>query len=123
MLEHTTFPPHPDSVADARRFVVEALAAVRHVPQDVIDLAELAVSELATNVVCHASTNYHVIVEADDRLRIAVADYSPRHATLLPTDESVHGLALLQAVDGRWGEVKEGAGSASVGRSTCDVRD
>lgn len=65
------------TVADARRFVRETLAAWR--ADEFEWTATIVVSELATNAVLHAGTSYSVTLSLDiDALAIEVADGSTR---------------------------------------------
>ena len=69
-------PPEAASVSAARRHVREVLTLAGH--EDWADDAQLAVSELVTNVVLHARTECEVSVElGPDAARVAVADQSP----------------------------------------------
>ncbi|MDQ1427615.1 MAG: hypothetical protein QOK39_1091 [Acidimicrobiaceae bacterium] len=65
-----TLQAEPENVMVARRFVDDALAGVdvdRH-------LAALLVTELVSNVVTHASTDFEVVVAVSDPVRIEVHD-------------------------------------------------
>lgn len=84
----------------------------------IADSVTLAVSELATNVVCHvgAGTPAALFLEScGDRLRLEVYDTSPR----LPSgeapasdEETGRGLALVAAVSGGWHAAVTPAGKA-----------
>ena len=63
-------------------------------------------SELATNALLHAATNFEVTIHRDDAVRIGVIDHDPtppvrRHAG--PTDTSGRGLHLIEQLCTRWG--------------------
>src|SRR5919107_3077304 len=67
--------PDPESVREARRHVRDALSAYGH--EDWVDDAVLAVSELVTNVVVHARTDYELSVDVSaDSVRVSVRDFS-----------------------------------------------
>ena len=71
-----TFSPEPMSVRSARAFVYERLSEWGH--HAVTDTAGLAVSELATNVILHARTDFTVEVTllGGEQVRVSVSDRS-----------------------------------------------
>lgn len=97
--------PHPSSVSLARQIVRSALYAGGR--EDLVDSAELAVSEVVTNALVHAGTPVDLSVAVGvNGVHIAVSDGSPHlptrrdHTELASTGR---GLRLLeQLVDG-WG--------------------
>jgi len=94
------------SPARARRFVIDTLAAWGCV--DVLDVAALIATELATNAVLHARTDFTVTVShsPEGTIRIAVRDASPvrpRPRRAGPFDGSGRGLALVEALAASWG--------------------
>ncbi|CAL9645814.1 SpoIIE family protein phosphatase [Streptomyces sp. enrichment culture] len=99
------FPRWPESVAKARRFV---RAAVRDVAPDVVDTAELLVSELVTNAVLHARTDIEVSARVDSgTVRVGVRDRRPDRE-LLPQGCPAYagtgqGLALVGRLASRYG--------------------
>lgn len=102
--------PGPASVRAARELVMDAcrawlLPGLRH-------SAALIVSELATNVVCHARTDFVVTVFRRNRcLHVAVQDGDaryPRVAEPVPEDRlsppaGGRGLRLVHRIADRWG--------------------
>jgi anti-sigma regulatory factor (Ser/Thr protein kinase) len=100
-----TLPPHPSSVGEARRLVrAELLETGR---EDLIDTAELLVSELVTNALVHAGTPIDVVARVSDSgLRVEIGDGSPNlpaprhHARMAGTGR---GLRLLQQMVDSWG--------------------
>ncbi|MFI1990603.1 ATPase [Actinoplanes sp. NPDC020271] len=98
--------PDPTSVRVARASVGEACLwwDLRHVA----DEARLIVSELVTNAIVHAGTQFDVMVSYTGRfLRIAVQDGSfamPR-ITESPDDASGWGLRLVTQTSRHWGAV------------------
>ena len=82
--ENRQLRPHPSSVAEARRAVRAAFAGSSADP-DLVDTAELCVSELVTNAVVHAGTDIDVVVQLHEggaRSRSATAAPTCRcHAT------------------------------------------
>ncbi len=91
-----------ESVAGARRFVasaVEGLPVDRHA-------AVLLASELATNAVKHANSEFRVRVQGSDRaLRVEVINDAPELLAMVrePDEESGRGLQILQAIAQTWG--------------------
>ncbi len=98
-----TFEPAPDQVLAARHFVASALQRWGLIHPDVA----LLVSELATNAVLHARSEFEVCVAAAaERIRVEVSDFNSRLPTMVsvPADAySGRGLMLLQALAGSWG--------------------
>lgn len=99
--------PEPQSPRQAREFTRELLGALG-VPSDVVDDAELLVTEAVTNAVIHARTPILLEVEQSDdgaHLRIAVTDYS-RIPLLLrrsyPSATTGRGLDLVDQVSSHW---------------------
>lgn len=96
---HQDFDAHPSSLREVRRFVAEAVAGVA----DVGDIV-LVASELATNVVKHARTDYRVTVDAaGHRTRLEVSDGS----SIIPAVEelagSKRGLRVVEGIADQWG--------------------
>jgi two-component sensor histidine kinase len=97
-------PPHPTSATRARKLAREHLATC---PPDVVDVVALLVTELASNAVLHARTDFHLWVEIrTDRVRISVRDASehkpiPRHYDA--EDATGRGLALVEMLANEWG--------------------
>lgn len=97
--------PVAEAAAAARRYVRSAVSDMGH--PELIDNAELGVSELATNATLHGRTPFTITVEPGlhGPVRIQVTDGSPavpqqkRHGELATTGR---GLRLLDAA-GVWG--------------------
>jgi anti-sigma regulatory factor (Ser/Thr protein kinase) len=109
--DHLILPPDPASVRRARRFLQEALGD-GHV--EVSTMAVLLVSELATNAVLHAGTDYTVRVEllAGGSVRAEVSDASSRLPVVKhyePTAVTGRGLQMVASEASRWGvDVRDG---------------
>jgi anti-sigma regulatory factor (Ser/Thr protein kinase) len=100
--EGRRFPAEPASVGEARRFVAERLQehGVDRWP------ADLLVSELATNVITHAATEFEVIVHVDGKVKVTVVDDSiiePQPRSASPTDVGGRGLHIVDYLAARWG--------------------
>src|SRR5581483_3459608 len=109
-VDRLFLPPEPGSAGAARRFVAAALRA----GDGVEELAVLLVSELASNAVLHAGTEFEVVVDRDgNRLRIEVSDANPTMPMLKSyVTESVtgRGLHMVAASADRWGFEARGTG-------------
>lgn len=106
---------HPSSPGRARHFVAEVLQ--RWQCEDVLGTVELAVSELVTNAIIHASSAVDVTVSLRPRdVRVDVVDRGPG-SPLIPTQEdtrdSGRGLFIVESLATSWG-VDEGPGWKSV---------
>jgi len=99
-----SFSPTPDSVAEARRFVIETLGDV---PAD-ISVIELLTGELAANAVLHAHSEYRVRVFTNSNLvRVEIVNDEPELLLSLkePSSEGGRGLRILDALAQDWGTV------------------
>lgn len=103
MSTNASFPCDPRSVPGARRFIREVLSPW---PRETIEVAELMVSELATNCIRHAGTGFELLVCAGEEIRVEVSDSgegTPRVLTPRPTDPSGRGLRIVEGLSRRWG--------------------
>ncbi|MFD8544973.1 ATP-binding protein [Streptomyces sp. NPDC059649] len=110
------FAPVPESVGQARDFVVRTLAAWDL--EGRADDVRLCVSELATNALAHDTRRghgygFHVAMSAeDDIVRIEVHDSNPhRPRRRRPTNDDVsgRGLHIVDAFSDDWGVEDRGA--------------
>jgi anti-sigma regulatory factor (Ser/Thr protein kinase) len=106
-------PGRPEAARAARAFVRGALSA--RLPVDLVDTAQLLVSELVTNAIQYAGTALTVhIARTPEMLRLAVNDGAahqhPRRSTAAVDAERGRGLCLIQALAADWGvrEVPDG---------------
>ena len=103
------------SPAQARRFVREHCAWAA---EEIVDAAELVVTELVTNAVVHAQTSCELrLFRADERLRIEVDDRgngSPDVRVAGARDENGRGLVLVSAMSSAWGVVSLPSGEKRV---------
>lgn len=115
------FAPEAGSARAARTFVRTALEA-HAIPAE---LAVLLVSELATNAVLHARTDYVVRLSSnDDRVRVEVQDANERSPSIAhapPEATSGRGLQLVQTLSTGWGV--EGHGDGKVVWFEVDLSD
>jgi anti-sigma regulatory factor (Ser/Thr protein kinase) len=92
------------SVPQARRFVTRFLAESGVESQD---LAEMMVSELATNCLLHTGSDFTVSLEQrGHRLRVEVSDQGEGRPVLRPTDPtsvSGRGLRAIDILSDSWG--------------------
>jgi anti-sigma regulatory factor (Ser/Thr protein kinase) len=105
------FPCSPQWVAVARQFVAAALAAADR--SEAAEDAMLVVSELATNAVRHALSEFSVEIEVGTAVRVAVLDDVPGMVTVLPLAtpaDSGRGLAIVASLSDRWGVEPTGWG-------------
>ena len=103
-----SLPAQEASVGAARGLVTGALA--EWAADDLTDDATLLVSELATNAVVHAGTNFDVSIELlGDAVEVAVTDRHPTRTLPAPSEsvdvdlESGRGLFLTAALAEKWG--------------------
>ena len=100
-----SFPPALGAASEARRFVAGAVGDLGH--PEMAEDAALITSELATNAVRHADSEFVVVVTPDDGgVCISVWDSAPgapgpRDAQL--HDTSGRGLRLVSQMSERWG--------------------
>lgn len=99
-----TFRNTPAEVAGCRRFVSLVLQSC---PDETVDRAILLASELVSNAIVHGLSDGKLAVDlAEDQLRIAVTDRSPRVPTAMPYGpRHAHGrgLAIVDALADQWG--------------------
>jgi anti-sigma regulatory factor (Ser/Thr protein kinase) len=113
-MRERSFDPHAGAIRRARAFAVEAASG-----DGATSFAEkvaLITSELASNAVLHARTEFTVRVDSTDRtVRIAVFDHGAEMPVDRGFDESAvtgRGLSIVGALAERWGvePVVDGAG-------------
>ena len=101
------FPPQRASVAAARQFVTETLVGAG--ATSVLDEARLLVSELATNAVLHAETDFSVSIHVSaGRIYVEVRDGDPVELDVdRPEPPALalggHGLRIVGRLAGSWG--------------------
>jgi anti-sigma regulatory factor (Ser/Thr protein kinase) len=105
MIEERGFSAEAASVPAARRFVLERLAMV---PRPTADAIGVMVSELVTNAVRHARTDFRVRMDLDEGVvRVEVTDEGPGVPEVqhLPPPSTFHGrgLFLVRSLADDWG--------------------
>ncbi len=81
----------------------DALAAW---PRETVETVELIASELATNAVRHARTDFGMTIETNGEIRIEVRDSGPGRPTALspkPSELTGRGLRIVEALSDVWG--------------------
>jgi PAS domain S-box-containing protein len=100
-------PSHPSSAGEARRMVRRLLREAGR--DDLLEPAQLLVSEVVTNALVHSGTAIDVSMAADDDgVLVEVGDGSkhvPRLRAYAPTASTGRGLALLDQTADAWGVV------------------
>ncbi|HUF32009.1 MAG TPA: ATP-binding protein [Acidimicrobiales bacterium] len=98
-------PSSPASVPLARRFVADHLDG--RVSPELRSAVVLVISEMATNAVLHAATDFEVRVDVfSDRLRVEVADGDRRVPVRRQSDLAQPGglgMVVVEACATRWG--------------------
>jgi len=100
----------PQSVTAARMFVRDHLAS--RAPE-VLEAAELMTTELASNCVRHARTDFELAIDSRDQIRIALSDTGLGRPTMLsptPRDLSGRGLRIVDAMSDAWGVIPTASG-------------
>lgn len=111
-----SLPPSASAPSRARRYVRDVLTDIGR--QDLLDDAQLGVSELVTNACLHARSVLTVDVVADPagEVRIEVGDRSPLIPQMRPSGPlgtTGRGLDMLEAL-GRWGVDRDPAGGKII---------
>ena len=104
MTRVRTFRCQPESVPAARRLVRDVL---HDQSSDLLEAAELMVSELATNCVQHAQTPFELVILDEDRqIRVEVRDTGggrPVVRSPTPAERTGRGLRIVEAMSDAWG--------------------
>jgi anti-sigma regulatory factor (Ser/Thr protein kinase) len=103
-METRRFPNTPGSVTSARRFVQERLDGA---PRDVADAVTVMTSELATNSIRHAETDFVVAIDLTPAaVRVEVTDGGDGEPVIRepePTAPSGRGLYIVEQLSDDWG--------------------
>jgi anti-sigma regulatory factor (Ser/Thr protein kinase) len=121
--ESREFAADPASVPAARKFVV---AVLKPSSAEVLEAAELMVSELATNAVRHVHSDFDVSIErSGHQIRIEVTDRGdgvPMMRCPPPTEPSGRGLRIIDMFAETWGVDRHLAGGKTVWFTISMVR-
>jgi len=116
LLDHRVLglPTHPGSAGLARRLVEEVLEDV--VPGEVLENAQLLVSDVVTNAIVHARSDIGLTVSlVHEFARVEVADHSPHLPVLKQCDDDSvtgYGHDLVARLAADFGVVTHDAGKA-----------
>jgi anti-sigma regulatory factor (Ser/Thr protein kinase) len=106
-----------ESVSEARTHLRRVL---EDQPQELVDVAELLTSELATNAIRHGASGFELKIEVDESIRLEVRDTGvgrPAVVAAGPHDSSGRGLGIVEALSSAWGVI-----SSSVGKTVwCEL--
>jgi anti-sigma regulatory factor (Ser/Thr protein kinase) len=107
-------PASPASVTLARHATRRHLTAAGVTSSEILETAELLVSELTSNVVKHTGSRPTLrVVQSEDVIRIEVGDLQPSEVPVeqdLDVDaESGRGLLLVSSLATSWGYERDGA--------------
>ena len=104
MRQARRFHCQPESVAGARHFVRDLLCEE---PREILEAAELMTSELATNSVRHARSDFELAIHLSrDEIRVEVSDHGegqPIMRSPTPREQSGRGLRIVQELSEDWG--------------------
>ena len=112
-VAEASFASDARSVGHARELVAKHLRE-QGWSIEAIDAARLVTSELATNAVLHAATDFEVRCLANDDVRIEIADREPSGevevAPTEPVSSGGKGLQIVAASSSRWGVDRDTTG-------------
>jgi len=98
-------PPRLKSVTEARRLVAELITSWDR--PELADSATLLVSELASNAVLHARTEFRVVATVNHCIRLEVHDRNPIRPVVRYSDDGLagtgRGLQLVERLSEAWG--------------------
>jgi anti-sigma regulatory factor (Ser/Thr protein kinase) len=100
------FPCRAESVAAARHFIRDVLQSR---PRELVEAAELMTSELATNCVRHAHSDFELAIhDSREEIRVEVSDNGQGQPTLrspTPQEHSGRGLRIVEELSTSWGTI------------------
>jgi len=121
------FPARRESVTEARRFARDVLA---NQSSEIRDAVELMVSELATNCIRHAHSDFEIMIETSQHaVRVQARDSGPGQPTPrspTPSEPSGRGLRIVEAMSDAWGVVASPGGKTvwfDLGRQDANTGD
>jgi anti-sigma regulatory factor (Ser/Thr protein kinase) len=124
MSETRSFPCRRESVPEARRFAREVLVGESVQTRESV---ELMVSELATNCVRHAQSEFRLTIELGaTEIRVEARDRGggrPALRSPTPYEPTGRGLQVVQALSAAWGVEPRGAGKSVWFTVVAGLRD
>ena len=109
MIESMTFPATPASIASTREF---ARGVVTEAPDEARDAMILMISELATNAVRHARTDFTVTTtHTESMVEVSVSDHgggTPLKRDPPHTEPTGRGLLIVDTFSDEWGITRSG---------------
>lgn len=116
-MESVLLPPDPKSPTDARAFTRRLLGSWKVAPQ-IIEDAELLVTEVVTNAVIHARTTITVAIDrGTDELRFSVTDHGRGGVEMrvpVARASTGRGLFLVDQVASAWRAEQDDEGGTTV---------
>ena len=110
MTEARQFRCQPQSVTAARLFVRDRLS---NQALETVEAAEVMTSELASNCVLHARTDFEVAIDSREQIRIELSDTGqgrPRLLSPTPRELTGRGLRIVEAMSEAWGVIAAATG-------------
>ncbi len=111
MTSKRHFSCQPKSVSAARHFT---RAVLEDQPRETLEAVELMVSELATNAVQHARSDFDLTIRRTrGQLRIEIRDRGQGQPALrspTPQENSGRGLRIVEAMSSEWGVLADSEG-------------
>ena len=110
MTEARQFRCQPQSVTAARLFVRDRLSDQA---LETVEAAEVMTSELASNCVLHARTDFEVAIDSREQIRIELSDTGqgrPRLLSPTPRELTGRGLRIVEAMSEAWGVIAAATG-------------
>jgi anti-sigma regulatory factor (Ser/Thr protein kinase) len=109
------FPARANAITQARRMIADTLPDLE---PPIAESVMLMVSELATNSVQYAHTDFTVTIERlPRRIRVAVTDAGPGKPVMrapMATDPTGRGLRIVERLSDSWGVEYERASGKTV---------
>ena len=116
MTARRRFDPDITAVSEAREFVVRSLDGR---PPSVVEVVSLLVSELVTNAVLHAKSDFEVDVReaVHGGVRVEVTDFGggePVARGPAPSEPRGRGLQIVESLASRWGVERDDLGDVTT---------
>jgi anti-sigma regulatory factor (Ser/Thr protein kinase) len=106
VIQERVFPNTLESVGEARHYAVDAMQGL--LPEKIDEIAVM-VSELTTNSVNHAASEFTLTIRRSaDEVYVGVSDMGPGEPVMRsprPTEPEGRGLRIVRALADRWGVI------------------